>query len=160
MMVARAAAPMDAIKTATAAPIPAASSRDFISAGSREFDKMYEQTIDLTRAMGGEIPDVVWKKYHDGDKTIFAKWMAKIIRAADKKKIREILKSDSVFRSQATQFVRSFDKIMAAAKQTEKVDTRDIIERIGMTDAVEAVQLATLFFSASTRAGRLRISKR
>lgn len=122
MMVARAAAPMDAIKTATAAPIPAASSRDFISAGSREFDKMYEQTIDLTRAMGGEIPDVVWKKYHDGDKTIFAKWMAKIIRAADKKKIREILKSDSVFRSQATQFVRSFDKIMAAAKQTDNPD--------------------------------------
>lgn len=48
----------------------------------------------------------------------------------------------------------------AAAKQTDKVDMRDIIERMGMTDAVEAVQLATLFFSASTRAGRLRISKR
>ena len=47
----------------------------------------------------------------------------------------------------------------AAAKQTEKVDMRDIMERIGMTDAVEAVQLATLFFSASTRAGQLRISK-
>ena len=48
----------------------------------------------------------------------------------------------------------------AAAKQTDKVDMRDIIERMGMTDAVEAVQLATLFFSASTRAGRLRISKK
>lgn len=48
----------------------------------------------------------------------------------------------------------------AAAKQTDKVDMRDIVERIGMTDAVVAVQLATLFFSASTRAGRLRISKK
>ena len=48
----------------------------------------------------------------------------------------------------------------AAAKCTESVDMRDIIERIGMTDAVEGVQLATLFFSASTRAGRLRISKK
>ena len=48
----------------------------------------------------------------------------------------------------------------AAAKETEYVDMRDILERIGMTDAVEAVQLATLFFSASTRAGQLRISKR
>ena len=48
----------------------------------------------------------------------------------------------------------------AASKQTDKIDMRDIIERMGMTDAVEAVQLATLFFSASTRAGRLRISKR
>ena len=48
----------------------------------------------------------------------------------------------------------------AAAKETEYVDMRDILERIGMTDAVEAVQLATLFFTASTRAGQLRISKR
>lgn len=47
----------------------------------------------------------------------------------------------------------------AAAKQTEGVDMRDIISQIGGTDAVEGVQLATLFFSASTRAGRLRISK-
>ena len=48
----------------------------------------------------------------------------------------------------------------AASKQTDKIDMRDIIERMGMTDAVEAVQLATLFFSASTRAGRMRISKK
>lgn len=48
----------------------------------------------------------------------------------------------------------------AAAKQTEGMDMRDIIERIGITDAVEGVQLAMLFFSASTRAGHLRISKR
>ncbi|MBR1565339.1 MAG: hypothetical protein IJ649_01120 [Oscillospiraceae bacterium] len=48
----------------------------------------------------------------------------------------------------------------AAAKQTERLDMQDIIERIGATDAVEGVQLATLFFNASTRAGRLRISKK
>ena len=121
MMVARAAAPMDAIKTAPSTA-PRVSSRDFIDQSAREFDKMYEQTIDLTRAMGGEIPDVVWKKYHDGDKTIFAKWMAKMIKATNKKQIRELLKSDTVFRSQATQFVRSFDKILAAAHQTDTAD--------------------------------------
>ena len=49
---------------------------------------------------------------------------------------------------------------MAAAKQADRLHYRDIIERIGVTDAVEAVQLATLFFSASTRAGRMRISKK
>lgn len=47
----------------------------------------------------------------------------------------------------------------AAAKQTPSVDSRDIIEQIGMTDALEGVQLATSFFEASTRAGRMRISK-
>ena len=48
----------------------------------------------------------------------------------------------------------------AAARHTERVDAKDIIERIGMTDAVEGVQLATAFFLASTRAGRFRISKK
>lgn len=48
----------------------------------------------------------------------------------------------------------------AAAKETDGLDMRDIIERIGATDAIEGVQLATLFFNGSTRAGRLRISKK
>ncbi len=48
----------------------------------------------------------------------------------------------------------------AAAKQTERLDMQDIISKIGATDAVEGVQLATLFFNASTRAGRLRITKK
>ena len=47
----------------------------------------------------------------------------------------------------------------AASKQTEKVDTRDIMERIGITDASAAVQLAVIFFAASTRAGKLRITR-
>ena len=48
----------------------------------------------------------------------------------------------------------------AVAKEMPEFDKRDIIERIGVTDAIEGVQLATLFFTASTRAGRMRISKR
>ena len=48
----------------------------------------------------------------------------------------------------------------AASKQAERLDMKDIVSRIGATDAVEAVQLATLFFTAATRAGQLRISKK
>ena len=47
----------------------------------------------------------------------------------------------------------------AAAKQTEGLDMQDIMTRIGATDALEAVQLAKIFFVGSTRAGRMRISK-
>ena len=122
MMVARASAPMDAIKATSSEPLARVSSRDFLAHSEREFSKMYEQTLDLTRTMGAQIPDVVWKKYHDGDKTIFAKWLAKMIKTADKKQIRDLIKSDSVFRSQATQFVRGFDKLLSAAKQTDTPD--------------------------------------
>ena len=123
MMVARAAAPMDAIKAAPAESFGHVSSSDFIKQSERIFAKMHEQALDLTRATGAEIPDVVWKKYHAGDMTIFSKWLAKMLAAADKKRVKEMLKSDAVFRSQATQFVRSFDKVMVASKQTDNPET-------------------------------------
>ena len=47
----------------------------------------------------------------------------------------------------------------AAAKHTEELDMQDIIANLGVTDSVEAVEIATLFFNASLRAGRMRISK-
>lgn len=48
----------------------------------------------------------------------------------------------------------------AAAKQTDGLDMQDIVTRIGATDAAEAVELASIFFSASLRAGRKRISRK
>lgn len=66
--------------------------------------------------------------------------------------------STQIFRITYRQALALFAK--SAAKQTEDVDERDILEQIGLTDAVEGVQLATLFFNAATRAGRMRISKK
>ena len=122
MMVARASAPMDAIKSAPSETFGHVSSQDFLAQSEKMFEKLHEQSMDLTRTAGAEIPDVVWKKYHSGDKTIFSKWLAKMLTAADKKRIREMMKGDAVFRSQASQFVRGFDKILNSAKQTDNAD--------------------------------------
>ena len=124
MMVARATAPMDAINTTpTGAPAYGrVSAQDFLKQSERMFEKLHEQTLDLTRAAGVEIPDVIWKKYHGGDTTVFSKWFAKIMTAADKKQVREMLKNNAAFRSQATQFVRGFDKILTAARNADGTD--------------------------------------
>ena len=119
MMVARASAPMDAIKVAPVAPYKSLSAKDFMATTDRLFEKLYEQSVDLTRASGAQIPDIVWKKYNEGDNKIFAKWLVKMFDASDKKQIREMLKSDKVFNSQATQFVRNFEKILNGADQTD-----------------------------------------
>lgn len=123
MMVARASAPMDAIKTAPAKSFGHISSADFLTQSEQMLAPLHEQSMDLTRVAGAEIPDVVWNKYHSGDKTIFSKWLAKMLAAADKKQIRDMIKNDAVFRRQATQFVRSFDKILNNAQQTDNPDS-------------------------------------
>ena len=122
MMVARATAPMDAIKTAPTDTFGHVSSQDFLTQSARAMEKLNEQSMDLTRATGADIPDIVWKKYHGGDVAIFSKWLAKMLGAADKKRVRDMIKSDTVFKSQSQQFVRSFDKILSAAKQTDNPD--------------------------------------
>ena len=122
MMVARASAPMDAIKVAPSAPFKPISTKDFLSNADKLFEKLYEQAVDLTRASNAEIPEIVWNKYNNGDNKIFAKWLVKMFNATDKKQIRELLKSDKIFNSQATQFVRNFEKILNGANQTNDAD--------------------------------------
>lgn len=123
MMVARATAPMDAMGVAPAPTYGRVSATDFLKQAERASENMHDLSLDLTRATGAEIPDVVWKKYHAGDKAIFSKWLAKMMNAADKKQVREMLKNDTVFRRQATQFIRAFDKIMSGAHNVDNPDT-------------------------------------
>jgi hypothetical protein len=132
MMVAKASAPMDAIKAPVASVFGRISSEEFIKHSEKIIDKLHEQSVDLTRSVGAEIPDSVLKKYHSGDKTIFTKWFAKMLTSADKKQVRNLLKSDNVFESQAKQFIRSFSKILSAAQQSD--DTERLINTLMKTD--------------------------
>lgn len=122
MMVARATAPMDAMGVAPTPSYGRVSATDFLKQAERAFENMHDLSLDLTRATGADIPDVVWKKYHDGDKAIFSKWLAKMMGAADKKQVREMLKNDTVFRRQTTQFIRAFDKILSGTKNADNPD--------------------------------------
>lgn len=122
MMVARATAPMDAMGVAPTPSYGRVSATDFLKQAERAFENMHDLSLDLTRATGADIPDVVWKKYHDGDKAIFSKWLAKMMGVADKKQVHEMLKNDTVFRRQATQFIRAFDKILSGTKNADNPD--------------------------------------
>ncbi len=122
MAIARATAPMDAISAGAPAPKSRGmvNSADFMQQAERMMGKIHELSVDLTQTTGAEIPNVVWEKYHAGDNTMFTKWLARIMVAADKKQIRDMLKSNSAFRNQSEQFVRAFDKIMDMVPQTDK----------------------------------------
>ncbi len=122
MMVARASAPMEAIKVAPSLNYKPLNTKDFLNAVDNILKNLYEQSVDLTRALGTDIPDVVWEKYNNGDNKIFAKWLVKMFNVTEKKQIRELLKSDNVFLSQASQFIRNFEKILNTANQTNDAD--------------------------------------
>ena len=95
-------------------------------------EKLHELSVDLTRSIGAEIPDSVLDKYNAGDRDIFSKWFAKMIKSADKKKVKQMFKSDAVFRHQATLFVQGFAKMLARAERTD--DPALIIRTLMKTD--------------------------
>lgn len=66
------------------------------------------------------------------------------------------VKGNNVFRLTNRQALLLF--AAAAAKETEKLDAKDIMDRIGIQDAQKATQIATLFFNTSSRSGGDRIS--
>jgi ABC-type transporter Mla subunit MlaD len=121
MAEARASAPMKAMAAPSIPkPAPAAVSvQDFTRQIGGIMEKLHDLSVDLTRSIGAEIPDSVMRKYNDGDRAIFSKWFAKMIKDADKKRVRNMFKNDAVFRSQATQFVHGFAKMLSGAERTE-----------------------------------------
>ena len=93
--------------------------QDFSKLAGTVMEKLHELSVDLTRSIGAEIPDSVMNKYNNGDRAIFSKWFARMISSADKKKVRNMFKTDAVFRAQATQFVHGFAKMLSGAERTE-----------------------------------------
>lgn len=120
----RASAPMKSMSASAGIKVSnsvgaSISVQDFIKQIDSIMEKLHDLSVDLTRSIGAEIPDSVMEKYNKGDRAIFSKWFAKMISSADKKRVRNMFKTDAVFRSQATQFVHSFAKMVAGAERTE-----------------------------------------
>lgn len=67
-------------------------------------------------------------------------------------------KANQIFRITAKQAINLF--ALAVEKCTEDVDRYDIIAQIGMSDSVIAIMYSTVFFTATVRAGKIRISRR
>lgn len=107
------------MKVAPARVIPV---QDFTTLIEGIMEKLHNLSVDLTRSIGAEIPSSIMDKYNNGDRAIFSKWFAKMISSADKKRVRDMFKTDAVFRSQATHFVHGFSKMLAGAERTENKD--------------------------------------
>lgn len=76
-----------------------------------------------------------------------------MVRAMD----RGAVNGGNAFRITSEQALELF--IASAGKETDGVDAADVRRGLSSVDAVKAVQLATVFFVASSQAGNARITK-
>ena len=116
MMIAKATAPMEAIKAPTPIKYPRISSQDFMTQSEKQLSNLHDQIFEITNITGATLPDNLLAKYHAGDKTVFSKWFVKMITVADKKQIKNLLKTDTIFKSLSIKYVHSFARLISSAE--------------------------------------------
>ncbi len=102
-------------------------------------ESLIRGTMILKNPMRAESTDITELKY---DFSKLTGW--EYVEAMDSD-----VNARNVFKITAKQALCLF--AMSAAKETPKIDATDIERQIGVTDAVKAVQLATVFLVTSTR---------
>lgn len=91
---------------------------DFVHTASLLVDSLSSGAFDLSKALETDIPDHVWRKYLDGDRSIFARRAVKIGSAKTRKMVASRYKKDPEFRAHVTKYIRDFEQLM------ERVDTQ------------------------------------
>lgn len=88
----------------------------FLRSATVMIEDLNSQAIDLTRLFEGEVPEDLWKRHRKGDRSIFARRLA---RQKDESyvapKIAERFKEDERFREQATRYINQFESLMSQA---------------------------------------------
>ena len=91
-------------------------------------DQLGSLSKDLTKIIEKDIPEDVWERYLEGDKTIFARRiLRRIIQRKDRKAlaaVREMYENDAPFREIINRYISQFQ---SAIEQAEKSDPDDLL---------------------------------
>lgn len=87
--------------------------RDTLAARSiRLVDSLNEASVDVARLLAVDVGDSAWKRYLDGDKSLFARTT---VRLADKDSARKIARHyqhDEAFREEASRYLDQFEQLI------------------------------------------------
>lgn len=100
---------------------------DFVRTASLLIDSLSSGAFDLSKALETEIPDNVWRKYLDGDTSIFARRSVKIGSSKTRKMVAKRYEEDAEFRDHVTKYIRDFEHLM------ERVDSLSGANAVSIT---------------------------
>lgn len=100
---------------------------DFVHTASLLVDSLSSGAFDLSKALETDIPDKVWRKYLEGDSSIFARRAVKIGSAKMRKMVAERYKKDAEFRAHVTKYIHDFEQLM------DRVDTQHGANAVSIT---------------------------
>lgn len=100
---------------------------DFLQNASSILDKLQTFSIDMAHIFSPKAESTLWKKYYDGDKTVFMRHITKMISETQHRQIKELYIENSDFNQAITRYMTEFEDMM---KEVQKEDENKLLMSI------------------------------
>ena len=82
---------------------------DFLQNASVILDKLQTFSIDMAHIFTPKAEDMLWKKYYDGDKAVFMRYITRMINETQHKQIKDLYLNNEEFNQAITRYMREFE---------------------------------------------------
>ncbi|OUS13953.1 hypothetical protein A9Q97_04235, partial [Rhodospirillales bacterium 47_12_T64] len=108
-----------------------ANKRDaFLRGATILIDDLNSSAIDLNKILDQDLPEEYWKRYHKGDRSIFARSFLKKKDLYDTHEVKRYFETNQTFRNQVNRYMDQFDNLMSQAREC---DSEDVLAATFMT---------------------------
>ncbi|MDX1580298.1 MAG: hypothetical protein R3360_01625, partial [Alphaproteobacteria bacterium] len=94
----------------------------FMKTAHHVMEQLGSLAIDIDRIMETDIPERVWKQYHAGDTSAFARRLLKSGGRTTERRIAEKFETDSDFRKTVMSYMSQFERVIDQAGRVDKAD--------------------------------------
>ncbi|MCD8497906.1 MAG: hypothetical protein LRZ85_07405 [Alphaproteobacteria bacterium] len=91
----------------------------FLSAAKFIVESLHSLSVDLTRAIDGEISEKTWKAFQKGDVSAFTRKLAQMGDQLPLEKAREKFTGDGEFRTYVQRYIRQFEELFDQAAEND-----------------------------------------
>lgn len=92
----------------------------FLKDASYIIEALETSAVDINRLFNPEAVEELWKKYYNGDNSVFVRHLAKNLSKQQIAEIRKLFEQNNDFRKMVTKYLSDFESLLAKAQQNEK----------------------------------------
>jgi hypothetical protein len=94
----------------------------FLRGATFIIETLQSLSVDLTRVLDQPVPDSVWKRFHAGERGIFARHILALQERQANTIIKQKFEQDGSFRDQVLRYLDQFENLLAQARSVDHLD--------------------------------------
>jgi hypothetical protein len=94
----------------------------FLKSATFIIETLQSLSVDLARVLDQPVPDTIWKRFHGGERGVFARYILQLQERQTSAVIKEKFEADPTFREQAMRYMDQFEQLLAQARTVDRAD--------------------------------------